>query len=137
MNKNIAQYGDLLIRIVAGLIFILAGYGKLFASPGIDGFTGMLSGLGFPAPAFFAVVVGLIELIGGILLLLGLWTHIVATLLAVIMLVAIVTVHLSNGWGAASGVRYPLLLLVVLIRYIGTPGFCDIKGLMGAKKGKK
>ena len=43
-----AHIGDFLIRIVAGLIFIFAGYGKLFATPGIEGFSGMLSGLGFP-----------------------------------------------------------------------------------------
>ena len=65
--KGVAKSGDLLIRAVTGLIFILAGYGKLFAQPGIEGFSGMLSGIGFPAPVFFAVLVGGIELVGGIL----------------------------------------------------------------------
>ena len=122
-SKNMANYGDMLIRIVAGLIFIIAGYGKLFAKPGIEGFSGMLGGLGFPIPVFFAVLVGIIELAGGILLFLGVWNRIPAALLAIIMLVAIFTVHLKDGW---NGYRYQLLLLVVLIRYIGTCGFCDV-----------
>jgi putative oxidoreductase len=129
--KGVAKSGDLLIRAVTGLIFILAGYGKLFAQPGIEGFSGMLSGIGFPAPVFFAVLVGGIELVGGILLLIGFWTHISSLFLAVIMLTAIFTVHLQNGW---ADVRYPLLVLVALVRYIGTPGtFASLARLRATK----
>jgi putative oxidoreductase len=122
--KEIGNYGDLLIRIVVGLIFVITGYGKLFGAPGIQGFTGMLTGIGIPAASFIAVLIGVIELIGGVLLILGLWTNYASTLLGIIIFVAILAVHLKNGWGDT---RYPLLLLVALIRYMGTSGYCDVK----------
>ena len=121
--EKISQFGEFFTRIVIGVIFILAGYGKLFATPGIEGFSGMLGGLGFPLPGFLAILIGVIELVGGIMLLLGLWTTVSASLLSVIMLVAVITVHFKDGW---AGYRYQLLLLVATLRYIGNAGFCSL-----------
>ena len=129
--KKLAMYGDFLVRIVAGLIFIFAGYGKLFGAPGIEGFTGMLTSIGFPFPGFWAVLVGIVELVGGILLLVGLCNKVSAALLSIVMLVAIITVHIPNGW---NDTRFPLLLFTVLIRYIGTPGFMNLEELIKKKK---
>lgn len=122
--EKVSQIGSLLTRVVIGLIFVLAGYGKLFATPGITGFTGMLTGIGVPLPGFFAVLVGIVELVGGIMLLLGAWTTIPSILLSIVMVVAILTVHLKNGWG---DYRYPLLLLVATMRYIGNAGYCSLQ----------
>jgi len=120
-NANIEnyfeKYGELLTRIVVGAIFILAGIGKLFGpTPGLDGFSGMLGGMGLPIPAVLAVIIGVIELVGGIVLIIGWQAKWAAILLSIIMLVAVLMVHLKNGWG---DVRYPLLLLFVLVSYIG------------------
>jgi len=57
-------------------------------------------------------------------LLLGLFTTISAALLSFIMVVAIITVHLKNGWG---DYKYPLLLLVATLRYVGNAGYCNLK----------
>lgn len=127
-----AKIGDLFLRVMVGLIFIVAGYGKLFATPGIAGFTGMLQGIGVPAAGFFAVLVGIIELVGGIMLLLGLWTAVPATLLAIIMIVSTLTVRLPNGFNDA---RLDLLLLAASIRYIGTAGHYSLRQIL--KKSKK
>ncbi len=127
---KVPQISEFLTRVVIGLIFIMAGYGKLFASPGIDGFTGMLTGLSVPLPAFFAVLVGIIELTGGIMLLLGAWTTIPAALLSFIIFVAISIFHINNGWG---DVRYPLLLMVATLRYVGTPGYLSVCDLLKKK----
>lgn len=128
-NKNIEKYADIGIRLVVGLIFALAGYGKLFASPGIAGFSGMLAGIGLPVPTFWAYLVGVIELVGGIMMVAGIFTWVVAPLLAFIMLVAIFTVHTSGF----SDFRYPLLLLVVCLRYIGTPGYFNLSDMLKSK----
>ena len=72
------KFKNLIIMVL--FIFVLSGYGKLFASPGIEGFSGMLGNLGFPIPAFFAVLVGVIEFVGGIMLLFGFFHRIVAIL---------------------------------------------------------
>lgn len=117
-NKNVVKYGDFLARLVVGLIFIFSGIGKLFGPmPGIEGFTGMLTGLGIPLPGAFAVIVGIVELVGGILLIIGFLDNWAALLLSIVILVAIVSVHITNGW---NDFRYPLLLFFVLIKYIGT-----------------
>lgn len=81
--------GLLVLRIVAAIIFVYHGYGKLFgAMPGMEGFTGFLGSLGVPAAGVFAWVVALLEFFGGIALLLGVLVPYVAGLLAVEMLVA-------------------------------------------------
>lgn len=115
--KKLAEYGDFLIRIVAGLIFVFAGYAKM---TGGDQFANMLSGIGFPFAPFLAWLVAIVEVVGGTLLVLGLWTYVAAVALAIVITFAIVTVHLPIGW---NGYRFQLLLLVVLIRYIGTHGW--------------
>ena len=82
----------LVLRIVAGIIFIIHGVGKLFgigpAAIGMTVFTQGLTMLGVPAPVLAAWVVALVEFAGGIAVLLGIWTRPFATLLAIDMAVA-------------------------------------------------
>jgi putative oxidoreductase len=83
MNK---RYNSalLLLRIAAGIIFIAHGWQKI-SSP--EAFQAFFASLGLPA--FFVYLVGYVEFIGGILLVIGLWTSIAATVLAVIIAVAL------------------------------------------------
>ncbi|MCA9389475.1 MAG: DoxX family protein [Candidatus Magasanikbacteria bacterium] len=83
------QWGLLILRVVIGAIFISHGYGKLTGSPSLEMFSGMLGGMGIPAPMFFAWVVALTELLGGIALVLGIFVKPAAYLLAFVMLVAL------------------------------------------------
>jgi putative oxidoreductase len=79
-----ADAGLLVLRIGVGLIFILSGWMK------VSDFTatvGMFGTLGF-AP-FFAYLVSFVELLGGVSVLLGVYTRLSAGLLAVIMIVAV------------------------------------------------
>ena len=95
-KKLISPYQDwglLVLRIALGVIFIVHGWGKLFGhAPGMEGFTMMLAGLAFPAPALFAYLVALVEFIGGIAVLLGVWTKLFGLLIAVDMIVAFLKV---------------------------------------------
>ena len=89
--------GLLALRIAVGVIFILHGYGKLFGgAPGMEAFTGMVAGIGFPAPALFAYVAALSEFLGGIAILLGVFTCVASTLIGIVMLVALVMVKKFN-----------------------------------------
>lgn len=110
-------YGLLVLRVVVGIIFVAHGFGKLWGTtPGMDVWTTMVTGLGFPAPVFFAWLVGLVEFLGGIALIVSFGTRYAALLLGIVMLVAIFTVHISNGFFApAGGFEYPLALLAANI----------------------
>ena len=107
-----------LVRIVIGITFFAHGWQKLFVN-GIPGVTGFFGSLGIPAAGFFAIVVTLLEVIGGLALILGLGTRIAAALLAINMLVALVLVHLPNGFFVSNGgVELVLLLLVASVSLV-------------------
>ncbi|KKS52750.1 MAG: hypothetical protein UV82_C0005G0002 [Candidatus Magasanikbacteria bacterium GW2011_GWD2_43_18] len=94
-KKNL---GFFLLRLSVGLIFIVQGWGKL---NGVDMVSGMLDGIGFPAPGFFAWILALTEFLGGIAVILGLFVRHAATLLAVVMVVALFTVHIPGPFAQA------------------------------------
>lgn len=106
--------GLTVLRVVVGIIFLVHGYQKLFKF-GFHGVAGMLGHMGVPLPAFFAVVVTLVEFVGGILLIAGIAVRISSALLAIDMTVALFKVHLPHGFFSPSGVEFPLTLLAALI----------------------
>ena len=114
MNSGLQSYGLTVLRVVVGIVFLLHGYQKLFKF-GFHGVAGMLGHLGIPLPAFFAVVVTLVEFVGGILLITGVATRIAAGLIAIDMIVAILAVHLKNGFFNPNGFEFPLTLLAATI----------------------
>jgi putative oxidoreductase len=103
----------LVLRVVVGVIFAMHGYQKL-TMMGVPGVSGFLTMLGFPMPDVFAVLLIAAELGGGILLILGLWTHWTAKILAFVALVALVTVHLSKGF-FLPGYEFILLILAASV----------------------
>ena len=105
-----APWGIALLRVVTGIIFLMHGQQKLFEF-GIGGVTGMMTGLGVPAPGLMAIVVTLVELVGGLALILGAFTRIAAVLVAIEVLVAFFLVHLPNGFFATTGGVELVLLL--------------------------
>jgi putative oxidoreductase len=94
------------LRLVLGIIFIAHGAQKLFGSfggPGISGFAGALEHMGVRPARPMAILAGLGEFVGGILMILGFLTPLAALALIAVMIVAIVTVHLKNGFFATNG----------------------------------
>ena len=83
----------LLGRILLAVIFLLSGFGKLTAIAGTAGYFGSL---GLPAPTATAVVVGLIELLGGLAILVGFQTRIAAWVLAIFTIATALVAH--TGW---------------------------------------
>jgi putative oxidoreductase len=118
MNKQwgLRAWGTALLRVVVGVIFVMHGWQKL--SMGFHNVAGFLGSLGIPQSTLAAVLLTILELLGGIALILGLLTRYIAALLAVDMLVAIITYHAKNGFFAPKGIEYPLLLLAANINLI-------------------
>ena len=106
------DWGMVPLRLVLGLVFLMHGYQKLFVF-GLDGTTSFMSGIGIPAPQIAAILVTGLELVGGLALIVGLLSRLVALLLAANMTVAILVVKLKGGFfsperrrrSAASGPR--------------------------------
>jgi putative oxidoreductase len=86
------------LRFALGFGFVYHGCPKLFTVEGNESLAGMLAGLGIPAPALSAYLIGGFEFFGGILLLLGFGVRIVSGIGAVEMAVAAYSVHWSAGF---------------------------------------
>jgi putative oxidoreductase len=114
MSLSPQSWGLAVLRMVVGIVFLVHGYQKLFKF-GFHGVAGMLGHIGIPLPGFFAVVVTLVEFVGGILLILGLATRIAAAFVAFDMLVALLAVHLKNGFFNPMGIEFPLTLFAAAI----------------------
>jgi putative oxidoreductase len=87
--------GPLALRIYLAPIFIYAGMNKLSQ---VDNIAMYFKFLGIPAPELMVYVAGTTELVGGILLIVGLGVRWVAGPLMVTMIVAATTAHWENGW---------------------------------------
>jgi putative oxidoreductase len=111
----------LFVRLIVGLAMAAHGAQKLFGwfgGYGLAGTGGFLEQLGFKPGKAFAFAAGLAEGLGGLLIALGLFGPVGAALVISAMTVAIVTVHLRNGFFATTnGVELPLLYLLVAVIY--------------------
>ena len=117
-------WGLAIMRIVVGIVFLVHGFQKLFLM-GFGGVAGMMEGVGVPAPGLFAVILTLVELLGGLALILGLFTRVAAIPLAIDMLVATLTVHLPKGFSVLpnGGYEFTLVLLAASVALaIAGPG---------------
>jgi putative oxidoreductase len=99
-----------IMRVVVGIVFLMHGGQKLFVW-GFRGFAAFMGGVGIPAPMLAAVVVTLVECVGGLGLVLGLFTRWLAIPLAIDMLVAIFAVHLRGGFFLPNGYEFALTFL--------------------------
>ncbi|NDK92244.1 DoxX family protein [Gordonia desulfuricans] len=114
----------LVSRVILGIIFISHGVQKL--NNGIDATTAFFDSVGVPAPTFSAYFATWVELIGGILLILGVALPLVATLLIIDMIGAIATVHWDAGfWNSDGGYEFPLALIagLVAVGFVTAGGF--------------
>jgi putative oxidoreductase len=95
--RRVARYftwlPPLVARVVVGWVFLWSGWGKLNALPQIiENFKGW----GIPYPEILTPFVSGVEFVGGILLLVGLFTRIAAAPLVAVMVVAIISAKLSD-----------------------------------------
>jgi len=117
-----AAWGPFFLRVAVGVVFVIHGAQKLFGAfggPGLKGFSGMIGGMGLRPAMAWATAVALIEFVGGIFLVLGFMTRLSALLIGVVMAVAVLFVHLSDGFFAFE---YPLVLFAACLCLLLTGG---------------
>jgi len=104
--ERYSEYTPLVLRVVLAIVFIAHGYQKLFVM-GVPAVGEMFASLGIPLALLAAWVVALVEFVGGIALLLGLFARYAALLIAIVMVVAAVKVKLAVGLIAPMGSPMP------------------------------
>ncbi|MBA2459253.1 MAG: DoxX family protein [Gemmatimonadales bacterium] len=118
----------LILRVVLGVIMLYHGFPKLMD---FGGTAAGFGGMGIPAPTLSAAFATVAEVVGGLLLLVGVATDIAGLLVAVDMLGAIIFVHAKNGFSAANGgYEFPLALLAMgLAIALAGPGRYSVGGV--------
>lgn len=114
-----AGYGMTALRVGVGTVFIAHGAQKLFGifgGAGLTGTTKFMASLGLEPAFLMALLAGLGEFGGGLLLLLGLATRLGAALTTIVSLIAMLSVHISKGFFMSSGgIEFTLVLLMASI----------------------
>jgi putative oxidoreductase len=117
IDQRTAPYAAFLLRASLGLMFIAHGLLKLvvFTPAGFAGFLGQIG-----LPGLFAWPILLAEIVGGALILLGVYGRQVSALLLPILAGAL-WVHAGNGWlftATNGGWEYPAFLLAAGLSHV-------------------
>jgi putative oxidoreductase len=133
-------YGPAILRLVVGAVFLAHGAQKLFGAfggGGIDGTAAFFAALGLSPAVPLAMLVGVVEFAGGLMLIAGALTIFVAPVLVLTMAVAIWKVHYPQGFflnwalapGGGFGYEFNLVLIAALLCLMLTgPGALSIDG---------
>lgn len=97
-RSAIARWAPIPLRLIVGYGFMEHGLAKLARGP--DAFAAILQAFGVPGPHFMAWFTILIEILGGLAVLLGAFVALAALPMATLLLVAIFTVHLPYGFSS-------------------------------------
>jgi putative oxidoreductase len=129
------RLGQMILRVVLGVIFVAHGAATLFGDGGPGSLAGFLGSLGIPVPILTAWMITLLEFVGGMFLIVGLFVVPTAILLAVHMLMGIILFHAQNGFyvvgPGTNGVEYNLLLIAGLLSMLlGGPGLAAVDSRM-------
>jgi len=115
VSSSLQSLGLLLIRVVVGVVFVAHGWQKL-AVDGLAATQAGFAGMGIPLASVAAPVAAVTEIAAGAALIVGFATRVAAVLLAVTAVVAIVAVHLPNGFfSTTGGIEYVLVLAATAI----------------------
>jgi putative oxidoreductase len=98
MFGKLSEWGPLPLRLILGFGFVYHGFPKVSSVEGHQTFAAMLSGMSVPAPGVMAWVVGLVEVAGGVALIVGAFVVVASVLLTCDMLVALFKAHLAAGF---------------------------------------
>lgn len=132
-NVSNQSWAFTIFRVVVGSVFLAHGLQKVFIY-GFHGVAGAFASMGVPVPAVTSVIVALVELLGGAALILGFLTRWAAILNGFDMFVAVLLVHLKNGFFNPMGVEFPLTLLVAcIVLAIHGPGAASVDGALAKR----
>lgn len=125
LSRRVARWAPLPLRLIVGGGFIQHGVAKWIH--GTSNFADILQALHVPHPQMMAILTVATEIIGGCAVLLGAFIPVAAVPMTIVLLVAIFTVHLPNGF---SSIR--LKAVTNGKAQFGPPGYeCDLLYIAG------
>lgn len=128
LKRNV-ELGLFIVRILTGVIFLLHGFSKF--QGGISGTMGFFQSIGLPG--FLAPVVAVIEILGGVLLILGLLTRLAGVALTVIMIGVLVTAKAGEPFMMGTEFDYLLLFTSLQLAFTGST-LLSVDGLIFKNK---
>ena len=137
--EGLERLAVLILRLFLGFAFMMHGSQKLlgaFGGGGVSGVAGMLGKLGIEPSHLWAWVVSITEFVGGVCLFFGFLTRFWAAGLVIDMAVAVVKVHLVNGFFVGkNGVELPLTFgVIALVILLTGPGSMSMDRAIGIEK---
>jgi putative oxidoreductase len=133
MTAAKTDWGIAIPRVAVGIVFLAHGSQKLFIY-GFQGVEGVFAQMGFPMPRILGPFVALLELIGGIALILGLLTRWASVLFAIEMGVAILKVHLAAGFFLPKGIEFAFMMCAASVALaLAGPGAAALESRVFAK----
>ena len=119
-RASLTRCAPIPLRLIVGYGFMQHGYAKLAKGP--EAFALILHAIGVPAPHFMAWLTILIELFGGLAVLLGAFIPLASLPTAGVLLVAMFSVHLPYGFSSIK-----IVSVVSGRAQFGPPGYeCDL-----------
>jgi putative oxidoreductase len=104
------------LRLVLGYGFVAHGYAKLARGP--EHFVAVLHAIGLPWPELLGLATVIIEIVGGLMILLGAFVPVATVPMSIVLLVATFTVHLQNGFSSIK-----LMSFDASGAHFGQPGY--------------
>jgi len=108
--------GLLILRVMVGIVMIAHGYNHIFRGGKIKGTAGWFQSLGMKPGILHAWLASITELVAGAMLVFGLFTPLAAAGVVGVMVVALITNHIKNGFfifRPGEGYEYVLTLAMV------------------------
>jgi putative oxidoreductase len=131
----VSDYAEPILRIGLGAILIPHGCQKLFGmfgGLGLSGNAALFDRIGYSPGMFWGTLVGCTELIGGILLVLGLFTRFAAAAVLIFMITAVKFTSAKGFFWSNGGFEFPLLIgLCALFFLIRGGGRCSLDHSIG------
>src|SRR6202166_4592758 len=115
-RPSVAVWAPIPLRLIVGYGFMEHGFAKLARGP--ESFIDILGALGVPDPRLAAWATILVEIFGGLAVLVGLFIPLASVPMMAVLVVAIFTVHLPNGFSSIK-----LLSVTAAGAHFGQPGY--------------